>query len=145
MLRKSKDVLVHNIDSSSTDKHLFYTTYLGISFCDCISGQGGRFCKHLCAVQQEVGVVLRSAPCLTLDDKKDFAKIARGENISTFFDSMDTNDDLYENIEHVVSDTIEFSKSNIPVSKMANLPETENILEDEEHSLAVSEMSQAFR
>lgn len=79
--------------SFSTDQTFFYIAYTDISFCDCVHGQGGRFCKHLCAIQQKMGIVLKSAPTLTLEDKKEFAKIAPGDDISTnFFDSMDTDD-----------------------------------------------------
>lgn len=36
---------------------------------------------------------MKSDPTLTLEDKKDFAKIALGDDISTiFFNSMDTDD-----------------------------------------------------
>lgn len=152
MLLKCKDVLVHKIDdntyrvSSSTDKNLFYTTYVDIYYCDCISGRGGCFCKHLCAVQQKLGIVLKSAPCLTLDDKKDFAKIALGDDIPTsFFNNMDTHDSMHENNENEVPDTIGFEQSNAPVSKLASLPEADNMVNDEEHSFAVAEMSQEFQ
>lgn len=59
MVQKSKNISINEIAkntyrvSSSTDKHLFYMAYTDISFCDCVHGQGGRFCKHLYAIQQK--------------------------------------------------------------------------------------------
>ncbi|KAJ8953466.1 hypothetical protein NQ318_023585 [Aromia moschata] len=98
------------------------------------------------------GIVLKSAPCLTLDDRKDFAKLAL-DDILTFFNSMDMHNDSNENSDndaisgkHAMQ-IMNTQQSNAPFSKMSSPPEIKNILEEEDqkHSLAVAEMSQEFR
>ncbi|CAH1110516.1 unnamed protein product [Psylliodes chrysocephalus] len=70
-----------------------YTIDAALGICDCPFGIGGKFCKHLCAVQQNFGVLLPNAPILTPSDKKMLAKLALGYDASEyFFENMDLDD-----------------------------------------------------
>lgn len=61
--------------------------------CDCISGQGGRFCKHLCAVEQKYQIMMSNSANLTEFDRKTLACLALGEQFSPDFfeDIVETN------------------------------------------------------
>lgn len=98
--QKAKNLLVKNISNnqylvtSGSDNQLLYTvridvdTYFGM--CDCPSGVGGKFCKHICAVEETYHVLSKyNIPKLSSDDRKDLAKLAMGENIDiAFFENM---------------------------------------------------------
>lgn len=81
--------------TSSTDSQVLYTVNFkdGFTCCDCFSGSGGAYCKHICAVEQNAGVLTESAPVLTPDDKVTLAYIALGTNTPkrNFFTFMRQN------------------------------------------------------
>ncbi|KAJ8938236.1 hypothetical protein NQ314_011565 [Rhamnusium bicolor] len=70
----------------------FYTAYVDIALCDCPYGQGGRFCKHLCAVQERFSLVLNTSPLLHSEDRIILAKLALGNEASVdFYMDMDVS------------------------------------------------------
>lgn len=78
--------------SSNTDQSLIYTVDIDLAMCDCPYGSSGKFCKHLCAVQEKCGIVFKNAPLLTSNDKKMLAKLSLGYDVSEdFFENMDAN------------------------------------------------------
>lgn len=83
---------------SAVDDTMLYTVYTDLALCDCPSGTSGKFCKHLCAVQEQCKVVLKNTPLLTSNDKRELAELALGASAPlNFFDSMDvTNTDEIE-------------------------------------------------
>lgn len=90
--------------TSSTDSQVLYTVNFkdGFTCCDCFSGSGGAYCKHICAVEQNSGVLTESAPVLTPDDKVTLAYIALGTNTPkrNFFTFMRQNVDVEQsNVE----------------------------------------------
>lgn len=95
-VRASKDLTVVQIDSnqfsvqSSTDENVLYIVFSDINMCECISGQGGAFCKHLCAVH-EIFSNISIAPTLSTTDRINLAKIALGhlsKDDEQFFNNM---------------------------------------------------------
>ncbi|CAH1111410.1 unnamed protein product [Psylliodes chrysocephalus] len=106
--RKNKNELIHNklrleakylnikqyqetVYGVCSEKYnnLIYNVCTETATCDCPNGQGGRFCKHLCAVELYSSFSLSSAPSLSVEDRKEFARIALGEEIPTeFFEDM---------------------------------------------------------
>ncbi|CAG9759977.1 unnamed protein product [Ceutorhynchus assimilis] len=150
MVQASKNISINEIAkntyrvSSSTNKTLFYTANTDISFCDCVHGQGGCFCKHLCAFQQKLGIVFKSAPTLTLEDK-DFAKVALGDDVSmNFFEFMDTDVIVQRQNEQESLQTIE-NEENKSSPKLGDISNSNNNLDDEAHSTAVAGLSQQFQ
>lgn len=60
--------------------------------CNCYFGQGGQYCKHLCAVEQKYGLSLKNSLLLSKTDLQDFAKIALGETyLPAFYDDINSN------------------------------------------------------
>ena len=53
--------------------------------CDCLAGQGGAFCKHLCAVHVQSGIYLKNSPALSFEDRIQLAKLAMGTVDESFF------------------------------------------------------------
>jgi hypothetical protein len=45
--------------------------------CECVKGQGGAFCKHLCAVHEKY-LNIATAPLLSPIDRASLAKLALG-------------------------------------------------------------------
>lgn len=74
--------------SSSTDPNLFYTVIVEGSLCDCASGAGGAFCKHLSAVENFSGLRLLTCPLLTEVDRNIIVYLATGERDNSFFQDM---------------------------------------------------------
>nr|XP_023019302.1 uncharacterized protein LOC111508109 [Leptinotarsa decemlineata] len=104
---KAKNLTVKQCDNISfavsSDVYI-YTVHTDTATCDCPYGQGGKFCKHLCAVENQFDILLKTAPLLSCDDKKDFARIALGEDIqTTFFEDM-MSLDLVDETVTIVSD-----------------------------------------
>ncbi|KAJ8915319.1 hypothetical protein NQ315_014827 [Exocentrus adspersus] len=114
---KAKNLLVKKISetqylvTSETDNQLLYTVnnvLMNFGMCDCPSGQGGKFCKHICAVEEAFHVIHSyNIPKLAADDRKDLAKQAMGDNVDTkFFEDMMepsyTNSDMsqFNNDDH---------------------------------------------
>lgn len=96
ILKSSALLSVEEVDdrtclvSSENDENLFYTVHLDVGFCDCVYGQGGRFCKHLCAIQNKFGKIFPTSPRLTIGDRKLYAEIALGsEAPKDFYDDME--------------------------------------------------------
>lgn len=106
--QKAKDTLIQKVDdktffvSSSEDNTLLYTVDTDLSICDCPYGAGGKFCKHICAVQEKYGIIFNTSPRLTTHDKKIFAKLSLGQEVpEKFFESMDITDaDTLQNVQN---------------------------------------------
>ncbi|XP_050313182.1 uncharacterized protein LOC126748179 [Anthonomus grandis grandis] len=81
--------------SSNADQSLIYTVDIDLAMCNCPVcpyGSSGKFCKHLCAVQEKCGIVFKKAPLLTTNDKKTLAKLSLGYDVSEdFFENMDAS------------------------------------------------------
>ncbi|KAJ8985439.1 hypothetical protein NQ317_017071 [Molorchus minor] len=84
--------------ASEKDSNLFYTVNAKIAFCDCPSGTGGKFCKHLCAVEQKFGILFKTSPVLSVHDRIQLAKLAVGHSApEEFYKNMDSNTTDLEN------------------------------------------------
>lgn len=71
-------------------RNCLYTVDIAIETCDCPFCIGGRFCKQF-------GVFLSNVPLLTTAEKKMFAKLALGQDASTYFFENINLDHLAEN------------------------------------------------
>lgn len=99
MCIRAKEVnIIYQIDNtifhvaSEKDPNLLYTVNAKIAFCDCPSGTGGKFCKHLCAVEQKFGILFKTSPVLTVHDRIQLAKLAVGYSApEEFYKNMDSN------------------------------------------------------
>lgn len=85
-----KNDTTYEINSSSGNN--FYTVIKNDKlnfFCDCAFGQGGRFCKHICAVHL-FGDTVSNLPNLTDSDRIQIGTLAVGNNFDhTFLHKMD--------------------------------------------------------
>lgn len=81
-----------------------YTVHKKFATCDCLYGRGGKYCKHMCAVEKKFQFQMTTHPVLNVEDKIKCAKVAFGSEIPVeFYSSMD----LTENVTSVVAaDTI---------------------------------------
>lgn len=92
------------VDSSTyfakSSNHL-YVVNCDMATCDCQFGKGGRYCKHLCAVERKYGIFLTNYLCLPESDRQNFAKLALGDEFSpTFFEDI-----AYTNVNDIISET----------------------------------------
>ncbi|KAJ8970404.1 hypothetical protein NQ317_017186 [Molorchus minor] len=97
---KAKNLLVDKLTESQylvmseSDNKLLYTVDMNIGMCDCIAGQGGKFCKHMCAVEENFHLLTTNcSPLLSPNDRRDLAELAVGDNIDGMFfeDMMNTS------------------------------------------------------
>ncbi|XP_050299938.1 uncharacterized protein LOC126738583 [Anthonomus grandis grandis] len=78
--------------SSNAEQSLIYTVDIDLAMSDCPYGSSGKFCKHLCAVQEKCGIVFKNAQLLTTNDKKTLVKLSLGYDVSEdFFENMDAS------------------------------------------------------
>ncbi|KAJ8949573.1 hypothetical protein NQ318_016204 [Aromia moschata] len=76
---------------ASESENFLYTVYTDIACCDCPYGASGRYCKHLCAIENSCGIFFKNSPLLQETDKTLLAKIAVGEDApSNFYSNMCT-------------------------------------------------------
>ena len=84
-VERSKSLVVSCVDSdtfevgSSKNNGTTYTVHAEIGHCECTAGQGGAFCKHICAVELQNSTIARFSPKLTSSDKALLAQIAFGK------------------------------------------------------------------
>lgn len=107
VLKASANLKVLQIDNnifhvqSSRQETQFYRVSLNLQMCECVAGQGGRFCKHVCAVDKSFGNI-SIAPRLSMSDKVCLGKIALGQlaecNVEFFCDMRSTNDYINSNL-----------------------------------------------
>jgi len=71
--------------TSSVDEDVVYQVHSDIEQCDCPFGQGGAFCKHLCAVHIQDGLHFKTLPSLSFEDRVNLAKLAMGTVDESFF------------------------------------------------------------
>lgn len=99
MCFKAREVsIIYQIDNttfhvaSEKESNFFYTVNAKIAFCNCPSGTGGKFCKHLCAVEQKFGILFKTSPILRVYDRIQLAKLAVGHSApEEFYKNMDSN------------------------------------------------------
>jgi len=98
----AKDIKVQQVDgtlyhvTSSADDDIVYKVYSDMEQCDCPAGQGGAFCKHLCAVHLQSGIDLKNLPSLSFEDKIHLAKLAMGTVDESFFLALNTSINVTE-------------------------------------------------
>ncbi|CAK1581723.1 unnamed protein product [Parnassius mnemosyne] len=63
---------------SETNSNTFYTVRDDLAVCDCDAEKCGRFCKHLCTIEQKSGVIFPNSPRLSIHDRILLARIAMG-------------------------------------------------------------------
>ncbi|KAJ8928871.1 hypothetical protein NQ314_018506 [Rhamnusium bicolor] len=92
---KANDLIVKKISynlfhvSSAENENIVYGVHSELNLCECPTGIGGAFCKHLCAVHIQYGTQISTSPALSFEDRIIFAKIALGNDIDeTFFQNM---------------------------------------------------------
>lgn len=76
-----------------------YTVNVKWQTCDCDYGRGGRYCKHMCAVEVKYNIQLSIRPLLSVEEKTKFAKVALGTSVSVdFLKGMDITDDIVPDV-----------------------------------------------
>ena len=91
LTHKAKDLIVTQITDiefyvqSSNDRNLLYLVDTEMGLCDCPEGNGGKFCKHLCAVDMYINRVLKKSPVLSANDKALCAQLAWGDSYNPSF------------------------------------------------------------
>lgn len=70
---------------SETSPNTFYTVRADLAVCDCDAGKCGKFCKHLCSIEQNFGVIFPNSPRLSIQDRMSLARIATGDKINENF------------------------------------------------------------
>jgi hypothetical protein len=109
--------------TSATDDQLLYTvsTADGVVLCDCYAGQGGAFCKHICAVALAGNAqCIAASPKLSFVDRVEVAKLALGDVEESFFQNMNGDDDLHrDGTRHPSVDTEDFHSSMIVIDATA--------------------------
>lgn len=109
---------VFQVESESEDATL-YTIYADISCCDCPSGRGGSFCKHLCAIEQNFHITCSSSPRLLKTDRIKLAALALGDNSTpdNFFDDLlevEEENSISETSEvHIIAEKTTFLNDDI--------------------------------
>jgi len=91
---KAKKLQIEKLNSctfhvTSSDNTFVYVVQLDIEMCDCPAGQGGAFCKHMCAVELNEKFYLKNSPMLSFEDRICLAKLSEGKEIDeSFFHNM---------------------------------------------------------
>lgn len=91
---KAKTLQVKKLDNctfhvTSSDNTFVYVVHSDIEMCDCPAGQGGAFCKHMCAVELNEKKYLKTSPMLSFEDRICLAKLSEGKEIDeAFFQNM---------------------------------------------------------
>lgn len=91
---KTNNLRVQKIDeetflvSSDKDKNMEYTILTNCGLCNCPSGTGGAFCKHLYAVECSFGVNIATSPQLLEKDIQLLNYLATGVKSNSFFKAM---------------------------------------------------------
>ncbi|KAE9522113.1 hypothetical protein AGLY_017501 [Aphis glycines] len=91
---------------SSSTQNSYYTvrSLENYEFCDCPAGQGGAFCKHICAIHLN-GFVVQNNPHLSFSDHDQLGELAVGKNFdSSFLQSMDI-----DNVGNIEFDTTSYT------------------------------------
>lgn len=70
---------------SENKPNTFYTVRADVAICDCDAGKCGKFCKHLCSIEQKYGVIFSNSPRLSTHDRLVLAKIATGSDVNASF------------------------------------------------------------
>ena len=70
---------------SEANSNTFYTVRADLAVCDCDAGKCGRFCKHLCSIEQKFGVIFPNSPRLSIHDRMLLANIATGDEVNEKF------------------------------------------------------------
>lgn len=120
-----KDI-VHMDDNTYfvKEKTDLYVVDCEMATCDCPYGAGGRFCKHLCAVERKHGTALTTSLHLNDCDRQQFAKFALGDQFSSSFfenitgeSSTNNEDSQTDSItpDDVIPDTFE-----LPINRLEN-------------------------
>ena len=83
---------------SEKDASLSYTVSLDIGCCECPQGRSGKYCKHLCFLENKLNIAFRTSPKIASGDRKEFAKLALGDLPSEdFYLGLDIkNENLHE-------------------------------------------------
>lgn len=106
------------------EKTDLYVVDCEMATCDCPYGAGGRFCKHLCAVERKHGTALTTSLHLNDCDRQQFAKFALGDQFSSSFfenitgeSSTNNEDSQTDSItpDDVIPDTFE-----LPINRLEN-------------------------
>lgn len=102
-----------------------------MAVCDCHFGAGGKFCKHLCAVERKYGAMFKTSLLLNEFDRQNFARLALGDEFSPqFFEDIkdtsatpkDTNStDFCTDVSCPINaDSDSFELSNISIDTLSN-------------------------
>ncbi|CAH1106719.1 unnamed protein product [Psylliodes chrysocephalus] len=84
----------------------YYVVDSEIGFCTYSSGSGGRFCKHLLAVENKYGIIFKSSLLLTEKDRQQLAYLALGKGIPlSFFENINPPVHDGSSIEHTSDQT----------------------------------------
>lgn len=140
----------HQFLVESTLKGESYTVDINTACCDCISGQGGAFCKHLCAIEIQYGIILRTSPKLSKLDRISCAKLASGDEAidDDFYQNMnDSVDSMHnsENIEPYATNSDSNISQKIGEATSATVDEKENAEFFEKYNKSLEEMEQEFQ
>lgn len=94
---------MYYVSSSTQSSYYTVRSLENYEFCDCPAGQGGAFCKHICAVHLN-GFVVQNNPHLSFSDHVQLGELAVGKDFdSSFLQSMDI-----DNVGNIEFDTTSY-------------------------------------
>lgn len=137
---KANDLKVIKIDNTSykvssySNNDTFYEVkiYDGFEHCECAFGQGGTFCKHICAIHLN-GFSIENVIHLSTKHRIELGNLAIGKDFDhTFMEPMDLVQDIVSSNSSKEKETFEENKSTffnsmLPIDESINEHETKNI------------------
>lgn len=119
-----------------------------MSCCNCIGGQGGAFCKHLCAVELKYGLILQTSPKISSTDRVICANLASNDPLpEEFYHNM--NNELVERNENMTQDLnvpIDATVENFNTLEQPPIcSDTENTVFPATYNKALTEMKETFK
>ncbi|CAG9763538.1 unnamed protein product [Ceutorhynchus assimilis] len=114
------DEKTFNVQSEQTLEH--YVVDSEIRFCTCPSGSGGRFCKHLLAVENKYGIMFKSSLPLSEKDRQQLVYLALGKKVPlSFFEDISAPAHEKSSNENT-SDQTASEQVKLGVSSQFNMP-----------------------
>lgn len=120
--------------SSNSNHDIYYTVkvYDGFEHCECAFGQGGKFCKHICAIQLN-GFNIDNVVNLSTKHRIELGYLAIGKDFNhTFLETMDLANDIVSTNNSKEKKT---SEENVSTFFYSMLPTDESITEHETQNM----------
>lgn len=98
-----------------------YVVDCELATCDCPYGAGGRFCKHICAVERKHGTVLTTSLHLNDCDRQQFAKFALGDQfLPSFFKNITGTNSEDSQTDSITPDDVVPNTFELPINRAEN-------------------------